>query len=391
MPRTPLDWPVLLILLSVLISIWSTFDLSYSIGKIAGLLLGVTVFYIVVELAQSRSVLGRIITVFVICGVGLALISALGTRWSAKFFLLQPLLTQLSPVLQGVRQAETGFNPNQVGGVLIFFIPLQLLWSGYWLHQVFGSTSASSRDKPATDDRAIEHEDSKRKAVWLAILSGGSLLITAGILFLTQSRGAIGGLLLGLVVITAIRTRWGKVLAGLSLVALLVIIKTGAVNELVGSGLQTEAVGTISLVSRLEIWARALAGLADFPLGMGMNNFRRVMPVLYPPFSGPFIADIAHAHNHLLQAGLDLGLPGLVAYVALWLGAGFLLVQIITQTGDRLYRTVALGLAGGLSAYFGYGLTDAVALGAKPGFVFWWAVGLVVATHQLHYRRRRQE
>jgi putative inorganic carbon (HCO3(-)) transporter len=124
---------------------------------------------------------------------------------------------------------------------------------------------------------------------------------------------------------------------------------------------------------------------------MGMNNFRRVMPVLYPPFSGPFIADIAHAHNHLLQAGLDLGLPGLVAYVALWLGAGFLLVQIITQTGDRLYRTVALGLAGGLSAYFGYGLTDAVALGAKPGFVFWWAVGLVVATHQLHYRRRRQE
>jgi putative inorganic carbon (HCO3(-)) transporter len=116
---------------------------------------------------------------------------------------------------------------------------------------------------------------------------------------------------------------------------------------------------------------------------MGMNNFRRVMPIRYPLLSVSPTQDIAHAHNHLLQAGLDLGIPGLIAYLALWLGAGFLLFQTIRESQHHLYPAIALGLTGSLAAHFVYGLTDAVALGAKPGFVFWWVLGLVVATCKL--------
>ena len=54
-PRTPLDWPILLILLMVLASIGITFDLSFSIGKIAGVLLGIVIFYAVVDLADTKS------------------------------------------------------------------------------------------------------------------------------------------------------------------------------------------------------------------------------------------------------------------------------------------------------------------------------------------------
>src|SRR6185503_7965155 len=50
-PRTPLDWPILLILLMVLVSMGATFDLSFSIGKIAGVLLGIVIFYAIVDLA----------------------------------------------------------------------------------------------------------------------------------------------------------------------------------------------------------------------------------------------------------------------------------------------------------------------------------------------------
>jgi O-antigen ligase len=43
----------------------------------------------------------------------------------------------------------------------------------------------------------------------------------------------------------------------------------------------------------------------------------RVVPVLYPLFTVPLDSDIAHAHNIFLQTALDLGIPGLVAYLAL--------------------------------------------------------------------------
>jgi hypothetical protein len=48
-------------------------------------------------------------------------------------------------------------------------------------------------------------------------------------------------------------------------------------------------------------------------------------------------------------------------------------------------RLMALGLLGGLLAHFLYGLTDAVALGAKPGFLFWW---LLAMTYGLYAQAR---
>ncbi len=53
---------------------------------------------------------------------------------------------------------------------------------------------------------------------------------------------------------------------------------------------------------------------------MGLGTFREVGRLFYP-LSIPPDYDFAHAHNELLQAGLDLGVPGLVAFVAIYLGA----------------------------------------------------------------------
>ena len=103
------------------------------------------------------------------------------------------------------------------------------------------------------------------------------------------------------------------------------------------------------------------------------------MPILYPLFLTPPDVDIAHAHNHLLQAGLDLGLPGLVAYLALWAGAAAMLWQTWRHAPGRFQRALALGAAASLLGYFVYGFFDTVALGARPGFVFWWLLGLVAA------------
>ncbi len=139
-----------------------------------------------------------------------------------------------------------------------------------------------------------------------------------------------------------------------------------------------EVVGSITLEDRVEIWSRALYGVQDFPFtGCGLGAFRRVVPVLYPLFTVPPDTDIGHAHNIFLQTALDLGIPGLVAYLAIS-GIALALCWRVAQRGGE-GRALALGLAGGLVALHVYGLTDALALGSKPAVAFWYALGLVAA------------
>ncbi len=48
---------------------------------------------------------------------------------------------------------------------------------------------------------------------------------------------------------------------------------------------------------------------------------------------------------------------------------------------SSLTRSLTLGLGGGLLAHLLYGLTDAVALGAKPGVLLWMLLGLIAGLH----------
>jgi putative inorganic carbon (HCO3(-)) transporter len=133
---------------------------------------------------------------------------------------------------------------------------------------------------------------------------------------------------------------------------------------------ETEFTGKVSLSGRVEIWSRALYAIQDFPFtGCGLGTLRKVVPVLYPLFTISQNSDIAHAHNIFLQTAADVGLPGLIAYLAL-LGVAFAVAwHSKTQKG--------LPLLAALVALHIYGLTDAVALGSKPGIVFWVSLGLL--------------
>jgi putative inorganic carbon (HCO3(-)) transporter len=188
-------------------------------------------------------------------------------------------------------------------------------------------------------------------------------------------------------VIVWLPNRWrGWVIVGLTAMliaggALVWQRSTAATGQ---AGPASSALSLETLEGRFEVWSRALYGIRDFPItGMGLNTFRHIVHILYPLFIvGPEV-DLGHAHNEFLQAALDLGLPGLVAFVALYLGAFSLLWQIwhlpkSTAMKESIStQALALGLGGGLVAHVVYGLTDAVALGAKPGLIFWMLLGLI--------------
>lgn len=141
---------------------------------------------------------------------------------------------------------------------------------------------------------------------------------------------------------------------------------------------------TQNVSGRMELWSRALAGIQDFPVtGMGMNNFRRLMPRMYPTLDATPELDIAHAHNHLLQAALDLGVPGLIAYLAIWMVSLTLLWRVYRRAADAMARTIAGGLAAGLIAHFVFSLADVIPLGSKVGVLFWMTLALAASLHQI--------
>ena len=207
----------------------------------------------------------------------------------------------------------------------------------------------------------------------LLLLIFNMLLIIA-----SRSRGGLLAFGVALLVMAAIRFRWGR---WLCLIALTVGMALGYFLDF-GEILQGDmAPGSdFGLQGRIEIWSRALFGLADFPYtGMSMNGFRDVVHEMYPLFSISSDVDIAHAHNHLLQAGLDLGILGLIAYLGIWLVSVVLLWIGWQRIHDETDRVLIVGISGALVAGWVFGMLDTIALGARPGFLWWMLLAMLAA------------
>ena len=355
LPMTPLNGALALMAVMVLVSLWATFDIELSAGKVLGVVLGMAIFFAIVSAMRRTSRTDLALNLFILSGMALAIVGLLGTNWIGKVSLVQEITARLPAVIRGVPGQTEGFQPNAVAGALVMFIPLQI---------AFVATP-------------------KKGAFARRFLHLGALAIVGGTLLLTQSRSGWISLAVGL----CAWVFWHGRRSRLALLGMVVIAATTALTlwsriepfltRAMGGGIHQDAAG------RLELWSRAIYGIQDFPItGMGMNTFRKIMPVFYPAFLTSPDADVAHAHNHLLQAALDLGLPGLIAYLALWFGAAGLLTVGIRSTADPDRRRIISGMAAGMIAYFVFGTADTIALGAKVGIFFWIALALIVALHE---------
>lgn len=418
LPRTPLNATLLLMFCMLLVSLWATFDLAYSLLKISGMVLGIGVFFAVTHEAKHPRGLILGLLAFLGIGLGIAVLGVFETNWfTSKITLFNPILNRLPGFILGFQGAESGFHPNEVAGALIWVLPLMLTLSG----AIFFTPRHPHRPAFSTGkngDAMVQRKDWREKMRGWRLVGGKILCLAAtffvaAVFLLCQSRGGYIGLALSLPVLILIalprRWRWYSLVALVVLMLVLGILVASRWESvriwIAGSNMVADpALSLNTLEGRLEIWSRAIYGIQDFPFtGMGMNNFRKVVPVLYPLFRiGPDF-DIAHAHNEFLQAALDLGIPGLIAFLGLYIGAFWMLVDVwrtsrhlplntakspkgehceVPEGGSLVTRSLALGLGGGLLAHLLYGLTDAVALGAKPGVLFWMLLGLICGLHR---------
>lgn len=386
-PATPYDTAVTLLALMILVSLYATFDITLSFPKIAGLVFGVAVFYAgVAHTRRHRHGLAHLAGLYLLLGAGMAAIGIFGLHWTGPLAPLNRLQALLPPALAEIPGTAGGvINPNLMAGTMQWAAPLAIalvvgLWRAGWLRH------------------------GRRRWLWLLLIP--ITLLCSGVLLASLSRGGILGFAVGLLAMLAIPTRWGKGLLLLAVVGGGVLLLTLDGNALfnggnlipgdawgaeLGAQLGSGLGGDFGVDARLEIWSRAIYGLQDFPFtGMSMNGFRRVVHILYPLFLISPETDIAHAHNQLLQTGLDLGLPGLVAYLALWWISIILLWRSWREAPDTAHRALAAGVGGALAASWTFGLLDAISLGARPGFMWWLLLALLVALHD-HARPKTPE
>ena len=128
--RTPLNGSLLLLAVMILVSLYATYDISVSLPKITGLVLGFGVFFAVARLGQDRLGWRLGVVAFLALGIGMAGVGLLGTQWLDKVAFLSPLLARLPSVLKGLPGAESGFQPNEVAGSLVWVLPLLFVLTG---------------------------------------------------------------------------------------------------------------------------------------------------------------------------------------------------------------------------------------------------------------------
>lgn len=352
-PLTPLNGSILVLLVAVLLSITASVDLFYAAPKILGVALGVITFFAIVRRVDSEAALTIAVDLYVVAGVALAAAGLLGTKWWGKVPLLAKITDHLPLLIRGLPGAVEGFHPNATAGGLLFFLPVQFA-------SVFAAGTRARR-----------------------IAGAGAFAVTAAVMLLTQSRNAW----ISLGVAAAAWTMWQfrgtrrrvaipVVIVATIVAGAIVLVYRTSVERAIGHGLRSD------VSSRAELWSRAIQMIHDFPItGAGMNGFRRLQPVLYPAMLTSPDVDVAHAHNHLLQAALDIGLPGLVAYLAIWLGAAAMIATTLRNARNRRTRRIAGGLGAAFVASFVFGTADVIPLGSKVGIVFWVALALAVALH----------
>ena len=366
LPSTPFNLLLALWGLAIIIGILASADPQETLPKATGLILGLGAWRLIVMTANSRQAFYGLLGLTFLIVFGFSFIGIFGLQELSKI----PTLTQLNPFSSDLLPGLEGrsVHPNQLAGLITLFLPLLV------------SLLLAPPTELATP-------------LWRFVIFLAALW-TAWILLLTESRGGWIATIAGLVALLALwalmlpksRTRGMLRLtfAGLVIAAILLVIRIGpgTVWNLWAEPPQETAIGTLTTLNfRKELWPWAVTTISDFPFtGVGLGAFRQVAFRLYPlPLSPRF--DIGHAHNVFLQAALDVGLPGLAVYIAILLVAAAAGWQVARNgTG---YRAVSLGILAGLVAHHVYGLADVLALGSKPGLVFWLLLGLLAAMRRL--------
>lgn len=355
---TPLGWSLALLLASVAAGLLRHAARPVTWEAAGYLLFGLAAFVALVDWPPLRRNPAATGWPLAAAGAGLALAGPGLLGGVADKLGLGAAQLQAGPLAQTLGES---INPNVLAGglVLLFPLPLALALAPRW-------------------------------GTWPWRIGWGLVaLALLAELALTQSRGAYLAAAAALLLVVVLRwPRSGYLLAPLTLLLLALLLSgmgLALLFDAVGDAAEGAPSGSLeSMLERAEIWVLARRTLAAAPLtGVGLGMFAHV--VAAQPHSAVLAVEApSHAHNLLLQVGVELGVAGLVAYAALLLGVGAMLVALLRRRHSHTHRlhtrdvhrrrlrwALAAGSLASLVALCVHGLVDAALWGNKLAFLPW--------------------
>lgn len=356
--RTPADWGVLLIIAMAVVSYSMSAIPEDTFIQVIRLLAGIALFYSIVDWGCLPSRVGGLVILLLLISMGLFVLGFFGVEWVAERTKFLP--GEIFSVFK-VWVSDPA-HPNVLAGSLVLIAPLPFALILY--------------------NSGFPFNVKLRR--WINFLYVICFISAASMIFLSQSRGAALALTLSFIVLIAMRWKWGWILGAalISIGALAAIVGGASLSALL---LDNQTVGTLS--TRVELWARGLSIVGNFPLtGIGMGLFGQVIGYWMPMITGGE-SEIVHAHNLFLQIAIDLGLPGLVGWISILLVSTAVAWKIY-KAGSREQDRWVVGVGAGFLcmsvAMIAHGMVDAVVWGLRSAPLVWVIWGVTFAAGQLY-------
>jgi len=355
--KTILDWPIALLSVQVLATCFIVPDIEFSLPKISGVLYGILVFYALSAILTHEITIKLGIVLFLVSGCILSILGILGMQWDLSdpsgYLYDEKFIVAIEKSIPRIRfnlpGAELGFNSNALGGTLVLILPLCLIL----LISLIAGRKSEYLFSPILFP-----------SLSLSLIA----LLMCGSLFFTMSIASWLAFLLSIWILFFSKKwkKWSAIIVAVLLVLVLfgarAKTKTAVLDKL-----------EYDFSSRFGFWKAGVNTIIQYPIwGIGMNQIRKNPAIGYHH---------SHAHNQFIHTAAELGIPGLIAYLAILIGTGYMVFQIWRKSEIVWMKKAALGLGGGQLAHLIFGLGDSIPLGAKVGIFFWISLAFITGVY----------
>lgn len=208
---------------------------------------------------------------------------------------------------------------------------------------------------------------------------GGLIIISVGLLF-TFTRGSWIAAGIGLAVLTFLTDK--RVFGGL----LILLVLTGALawNTSFMHRLKSSFYlkDNTSQMERIYMWKAGLKIIKDRPIfGIGTANLEKI----YPSYKDARAVEpnAGHVHNNLLQIAIIDGLPGLVAFLWIFVAFWIELYKGIKKANNAVFKYALIGGFSISIAFFINGFFEYNFFSSQPALAFWYLMGVCMAAIKL--------
>jgi O-antigen ligase len=208
---------------------------------------------------------------------------------------------------------------------------------------------------------------------------GGFLIISAGLLF-TFTRGSWVAALAGLAVLCFLTDK--RLFLGM----LIAVVLTGAIawntsymHRLKDSFKLSDG---SSQMERVYMWKAGLNIIKDRPItGIGTGDLEKI----YPKYKDPRAVEpnAGHVHNNLLQIAVIDGLPGLAAFLWIFIAFWIQLYKGIQKANNAVFKYVLIAGFSISVSFFINGLFEYNFFSSQVALAFWYLMGVGMAAVRL--------